>query len=76
MTDRVVRFEFPLRDVEAARLRSAAYARELARRTRTPLVIVRDGKILELIPGETPDADVVLTSTKLEVDPQFRDASS
>ncbi|MEO6065868.1 MAG: hypothetical protein ABIP49_08845 [Lysobacterales bacterium] len=76
MTKPVVRFEFPLSDVEAALLRSAAYARELARRTRTPLVIVRDGRILRLIPGETPDTDVLLTSTKLEVDPQFRDAPS
>ncbi len=75
MNKPVVRFEFPLRDVEAALLRSAAYARELARQTRTPLVIVREGRILRLIPGQTPEADVLLSSTELEIDPQFRDAS-
>lgn len=52
--------DFPLSDVEAALSRASLRARELARQTRTPLVIVRRGVIVRVIPGDTPATDVLL----------------
>lgn len=37
--------------VEAALLRAAVKAREIARQTQTPLVTVRDGQVVSEIPG-------------------------
>ena len=68
--------DFPLADVEAALLRAAMSARDLARRTSTPLVIVLDGRLLKLRVGDTPELDVVIESSVLVIDPMFRDVAA
>lgn len=44
--------------VPRALLRAARRAREIARRTKTPLVIVRDGKLVEEMVPDDDEQDV------------------
>jgi len=51
--------ELPDADMQAAPralLRASQSAREIARRTKTPLVIVRDGRLVEEYVGEDEEA--------------------
>ena len=41
----------------AALLRAARRAREIARRTGTPLIVMRDGKLIEQPVGDSPGDD-------------------
>ncbi len=53
--------QLPDADMQAvprALLRAAKRAREIARRTKTPLVIVRDGKLVEEMVPEDDEQDV------------------
>ncbi len=47
-----------VRKVDAALQRAAKKARELARQTQTPLVIMRNGKLCSEIPAEGKKQDV------------------
>ena len=52
--------QLPDADMQAAPralLRAAKRAREIARQTNTPLIIVRDGKIVEEWVTDQPDGD-------------------
>lgn len=53
--------QLPDADMQAAPkalLRAARRAREIARRTKTPLVIVRDGKLVEEMVPDEEEQDV------------------